>query len=203
MKYQVLHGKRDKVIVTLRRMQPTLQIAPDTVFVMHHEKQFEGWSPKYLFEGRLKYVTPLVWLMFIASFMTSFFLLSWLLGLAHQREHPALEGSDFRVHHSIGIPDGCTGPVTNVGQMGYEADLGIFHPFGCLRLNARLCGVRSGSDGGRHYFLGRILRLGRPNWNKCVDADLLSECLPCERSRMGAWLGSKSAPSAVRRLAAS
>ena len=78
VKYQVLHGKRDKVIVTLRRMQPTLQIAPDTVFVMHHEKQFEGWSPKYLFEGRLKYVTPLVWLMFIASFMTSFFLLSWL-----------------------------------------------------------------------------------------------------------------------------
>jgi MFS transporter, AAHS family, 4-hydroxybenzoate transporter len=78
VKYQVLHGERDKAIATLRRMEPSLEIALDTVFVMRDETAFKGLSPAHLFEGRLKLITPLVWVMFIGSFMTSFFLLSWL-----------------------------------------------------------------------------------------------------------------------------
>lgn len=79
LKFLVLNNRqREKVVRTVRALAPSLRIGAETRFVVEGEKAFEGFTPKLLFAGRLAYLTPLLWVMFICCQMAFYFTNSWL-----------------------------------------------------------------------------------------------------------------------------
>jgi AAHS family 4-hydroxybenzoate transporter-like MFS transporter len=79
LRFQVLKGWPSRGIVsTVRRLRPDLNIAGDTTFIVSDEPPLGKFSPRLLFAGRLRYVTPALWLAYIANSMALFFLQNWL-----------------------------------------------------------------------------------------------------------------------------
>jgi len=80
-RWLVLHeqgGKNRPALEKIcKRIDPSLQIDANTEFVAVVEKKDKGHL-KDLFEGRFKYVTPLLWLWYLCSSLGLFFIQSWL-----------------------------------------------------------------------------------------------------------------------------
>ncbi|WP_339529991.1 MFS transporter [Pseudomonas mucidolens] len=73
------HKGADKIAAILKRMDPRLDVRPGDAFVLLDEpdigrKQFRLGQ---LFIGRLKWITPVIWLGYSASSMAMYFLASW------------------------------------------------------------------------------------------------------------------------------
>jgi MFS transporter, AAHS family, 4-hydroxybenzoate transporter len=106
-KFLVLKEHRRAALVRLlKKLRPDVAIAPDARFVLQDERQFTGFSPRYLFQNGLALITPLVWLLFALNLMGYFFLLSWtptLLSSAHlPMAMAALATSLFQIGGTIG-----------------------------------------------------------------------------------------------------
>jgi MFS transporter, AAHS family, 4-hydroxybenzoate transporter len=96
IKFLAVRNAHDPQIVRLaRRIRPELSIPVDTRFQILHlaEKKFHVGQ---LFEGNLRVITPLIWVMSITTLFANFFMNSWMptllnsLGLnPHQAEHAA------------------------------------------------------------------------------------------------------------------
>jgi AAHS family 4-hydroxybenzoate transporter-like MFS transporter len=96
IKFLAVRNAHDPQIVRLaRRIRPELRIPVDTRFQILHlaEKNFQV---RQLFEGNLRIITPLIWVMSITTLFANFFMNSWMptllnsLGLnPHQAEHAA------------------------------------------------------------------------------------------------------------------
>jgi MFS transporter, AAHS family, 4-hydroxybenzoate transporter len=96
IKFLAVRNAHDPQIVRLaRRIRPELSIPVDTRFQILHlaEKRFQV---RQLFEGNLRIITPLIWVMSITTLFANFFMNSWMptllhsLGLnPHQAEHAA------------------------------------------------------------------------------------------------------------------
>lgn len=70
--------KPDLVISTLKRYDPKLDIEPDDTFVLGDEgKHKGGFKFGDLFEGPLRFITPLIWVGYGASALGIFFKSSW------------------------------------------------------------------------------------------------------------------------------
>jgi MFS transporter, AAHS family, 4-hydroxybenzoate transporter len=80
IKYLVVHDKPAQVVEILKQVQPSFSVPPGTTFVMGDktETTYEGMSPHHLFAGEFKFITPLIWLLFVMCFLTNTFLISWL-----------------------------------------------------------------------------------------------------------------------------
>ena len=78
-RYLVLKGRRrGEVMSAVRGLQPGIEIGPDTQFVVSDEPAIRKFSAGMLFAGQLRFVTPVLWLAYIANSMALFFLQSWL-----------------------------------------------------------------------------------------------------------------------------
>ncbi|CCD86421.1 putative hydroxybenzoate transporter; membrane potein [Bradyrhizobium sp. ORS 285] len=82
IKYLVVHGKQpDEVARIVNHIEPGLAATPASRFVVHEEPSPAGSGVlarvTALFDGKLALITPLLWLAYIASSMTMFFLNSW------------------------------------------------------------------------------------------------------------------------------
>jgi AAHS family 4-hydroxybenzoate transporter-like MFS transporter len=78
-RYLVLKGRgRSEVIAVVRLLSPGVEIGPNTQFIVSDEPVIQKFSPRMLFAGNLRLVTPILWLAYIANSMTLFFLQSWL-----------------------------------------------------------------------------------------------------------------------------
>ncbi|WP_167284801.1 MFS transporter [Paraburkholderia sp. Cy-641] len=96
IKFLVVRNPHDPQIVKLaRRIRPELNIPVEPRFQIHHlaEKKFHV---SQLFEGNLRVITPLIWVMSVTNLFANFFMNSWMptllhsLGLnPHQAEHAA------------------------------------------------------------------------------------------------------------------
>ena len=96
IKFLAVRNQHDPQIVKLaRRIRPELNIPVDARFQILHlaEKKFHVTQ---LFEGNLRIITPLIWVMSIMTLFANFFMNSWMptllhsLGLnPHQAEHDA------------------------------------------------------------------------------------------------------------------
>jgi AAHS family 4-hydroxybenzoate transporter-like MFS transporter len=79
LRFQVLKGWPLRgIAATVRRVRPDLDMPPDTTFIVSDDRAFGKFSPRLLFAGRLRYVTPALWLAYIANSMALFFLQNWL-----------------------------------------------------------------------------------------------------------------------------
>jgi len=107
IKYLVVRtNRRDAIIKTLQQMDPTLSFGASTRFVVANEKVYAAFKPQELFADGLHVITPLLWLLFICTLMTFFFVNSWLpivLTSAHfTGTQAALMTSVFQAAGTIG-----------------------------------------------------------------------------------------------------
>jgi len=72
---------RTEVARLTQRLAPGLAIGADTRFVIREEKVFSGFPLKHLFAGTLKFLTPLLWILFICNQMAFYFSNSWMTSL--------------------------------------------------------------------------------------------------------------------------
>ncbi|MDB5407920.1 MAG: hypothetical protein JWL84_2832 [Rhodospirillales bacterium] len=79
IKFLALHpSRRDELVVLLRRLQPSLDIGPQTQFVIRGEDNRAKFSLKGLFEGRLAVLTPLFWITNAINLMVFYFVNQWM-----------------------------------------------------------------------------------------------------------------------------
>ena len=79
IKFLVLKTQdRAEVARLAQRLAPELAVGPDTRFVIREEEVFSGFPLKHLFAGGLKYLTPLLWILFICNQMAFYFSNSWM-----------------------------------------------------------------------------------------------------------------------------
>jgi MFS transporter, AAHS family, 4-hydroxybenzoate transporter len=62
----------------LSRLSPGMLVDAETKLVVAGERTYRGFNPKYLFEGGLALITPLLWICFACNLMGYYFLISWL-----------------------------------------------------------------------------------------------------------------------------
>jgi AAHS family 4-hydroxybenzoate transporter-like MFS transporter len=72
-------GRRPEVIAaTLNRLDPSLRAGADDTFVLSDERHdASNFTVSKLFEGDLKWLTPLLWLAYIASTLAVYFKANW------------------------------------------------------------------------------------------------------------------------------
>lgn len=84
IKYLLLSGKSNRTIARIvNTIDPSIRATAETTFTLGSTEDAEsinGWkdSAVSLFRGKLSRITPTLWLAFIASSMTVFFLASWI-----------------------------------------------------------------------------------------------------------------------------
>jgi len=79
IKFLSLHPKRRADLAAIiSKLRPDIPVDASTNFVAPEEARKAGRSLKYLFAGNLAVVTPLLWICFLISQMSSFFFQTWL-----------------------------------------------------------------------------------------------------------------------------
>jgi len=78
LKHLVVKEERTRAVAMLSTMDPGRSIAAGTRLAVADEKVYKGFNPKYLFEGGLALITPLLWICFACNLMGFYFLISWL-----------------------------------------------------------------------------------------------------------------------------
>jgi AAHS family 4-hydroxybenzoate transporter-like MFS transporter len=77
----------------LSTLNPGVQIDTKSKLVVADEKVYHGFNPKYLFEGGLAFITPLLWICFACNLMGFYFLISWLPTLLTGAKLPPSEAA--------------------------------------------------------------------------------------------------------------
>jgi MFS transporter, AAHS family, 4-hydroxybenzoate transporter len=81
----------ERIAAIVRRIAPLQPIPPDARFVLADEGiKTSDFKPSILFQGELRWITPLMWIAYIFSSMTAFFLANWgpivVMSLGFSRE---------------------------------------------------------------------------------------------------------------------
>src|SRR5262249_8715303 len=76
IRFLALKDRQAAVRAMLRRMDPGATPAPDSV--RYVVQVGEKLPFRYLFDGKLAVMTPLLWLLFVVNLMAYFFLVSWM-----------------------------------------------------------------------------------------------------------------------------
>jgi AAHS family 4-hydroxybenzoate transporter-like MFS transporter len=69
---------RDAVATLVRRLSPGLPVGPGVQFVVRDEEVFGDFHIEHLFAGALRFLTPLLWILFICNQMAFYFSNSWM-----------------------------------------------------------------------------------------------------------------------------
>jgi len=78
VKYLTLHpARRDELVTLLKRIDNSLQIGPDTRFVISGEQNRSRFSVGALLEGPLAVLTPLYWTSNLVTLMVFYFINQW------------------------------------------------------------------------------------------------------------------------------
>ncbi len=108
IRFLVLQGRqRDRIEKLVRVFDPVIAIAPGTRFIMAAEAAPHAAAPlRRLFAGSLALITPLLWLLFAANLMATYFLNSWMPILFQDAgmsaDYSALALSMFQIGGTLG-----------------------------------------------------------------------------------------------------
>ncbi len=92
LKHLVVKEKeRARAVALLSTLGPSID--GQTKLVVADEKIYKGFNPKYLFEGGLALITPLLWICFACNLMGFYFLISWLPTLLTGAKLPPSEAA--------------------------------------------------------------------------------------------------------------
>ncbi len=79
VKFLALHGGRDAELRrVLGRLIPTLSLPANARFVVASQASRVPFRPSQLFAGRLAWITPILWIMFILNLFVIYFAGSWI-----------------------------------------------------------------------------------------------------------------------------
>jgi len=79
LKFLVVTGKpRERILAILRKLEPNAAFPADAQFTIRDEKQYQGFSPRYLFSDGLAGITVTLWICFICNLMAFYFIQGWL-----------------------------------------------------------------------------------------------------------------------------
>lgn len=78
IKFLVVRGQSQDVARMVTRLAPSLNLAPNTTFVIRDEQNYAGFAPRLLFADGLHYLTPLLWVLFVCNLMVFYFTSQWL-----------------------------------------------------------------------------------------------------------------------------
>jgi MFS transporter, AAHS family, 4-hydroxybenzoate transporter len=78
LKHLVVKEQTGRAAALLSAMNAGNAIAPGAKLAVADEKIYRGFNPKFLFEGGLAWITPLLWVCFACNLMGFYFLISWL-----------------------------------------------------------------------------------------------------------------------------
>lgn len=108
LRFLVLQGgQRAHIAKLVRMIAPGVAVSPDTQFTIAADPAPQTSAPiRRLFAGSLKYITPLLWLLFAANLMATYFLNSWMpilfQGAGLSAENSALALSLFQIGGTLG-----------------------------------------------------------------------------------------------------
>lgn len=89
-----------------KQLRNGLEVTPHTRFSLSDESGVARFSPRLLFSGRLRSITPVLWLAYIANSMALFFLQNWLPVLIEavgvKSQQAALVSSMFPLGGTVG-----------------------------------------------------------------------------------------------------
>lgn len=71
-------GAQAQIADIVRQVRPDLAIPPGTTFISSEARRSATVSVAELFQGGLKWITPLLWSLFIINLMINYFLYSWM-----------------------------------------------------------------------------------------------------------------------------
>jgi AAHS family 4-hydroxybenzoate transporter-like MFS transporter len=107
---------RERIASLVRQIAPSAEIGPATAFTVRSSAPDAGFSA--LFAGKLKVVTPLLWLMFATSLLSLFLLTSWMPTLLEASGFtPAQAASTNAVFQAGGVL-GCIAVSLLIGRFG-------------------------------------------------------------------------------------
>jgi AAHS family 4-hydroxybenzoate transporter-like MFS transporter len=67
-----------RIAAMLRRVEPAMAFPEGTTFVVSDEEgRAKDFKPSLLFQGELRFITPLIWIAYIASSFAVFFIVNW------------------------------------------------------------------------------------------------------------------------------
>jgi len=127
-------SSRPKLLALARRMRPELTIADGTELLFPHkqDQRFRLWM---LFEGRLRWTTPLIWVLFVTNLMVNFFLNSWMPTVLREA---GLSPSDAALTASMYYVGGVIGGLT-IARALDKTGFGLIALFLLLACPAVLC----------------------------------------------------------------
>ena len=107
LRFLVLHGgARPRIARVVRMIAPKANITPDTRFTVATDQTPQTSAPiRRLFAGSLRYITPLLWLLFATNLMATYFLNSWMpilfQGAGLSAQNSALALSLFQIGGTV------------------------------------------------------------------------------------------------------
>ncbi len=108
LRFLVLHGgARARIERVVRMIAPKANVTPDTRFTVATDQTPQTSAPiRRLFAGSLRYITPLLWLLFATNLMATYFLNSWMpilfQGAGLSAQNSALALSLFQIGGTVG-----------------------------------------------------------------------------------------------------
>ena len=95
-------GRQRELVRIARRMRPDLSIAEDAQFVSQLPGTRHDARLSQLFAGSLAWITPLLWVCFLTSLMSNFFLNSFLPLILRDSGMPAVQANNANALYHVG-----------------------------------------------------------------------------------------------------
>jgi AAHS family 4-hydroxybenzoate transporter-like MFS transporter len=97
----------DRIRAIVRRIAPDRPIPAGATFVVSDEsRQNKDFKPRLLFQGELRWITPLIWMAYIASSLAVFFIVNWtpvvFEALKYSRKEAATAASLYSAAGALG-----------------------------------------------------------------------------------------------------
>jgi AAHS family 4-hydroxybenzoate transporter-like MFS transporter len=109
-------ASRERIAKLVRQIAPAAEVGPNTAFSVRATEPDAGFSA--LFAGRLKLVTPLLWLMFATSLLSLFLLTSWMPTLLEASGFTPAEAASTNAVFQVGGVLGCIAVSLVIGRFG-------------------------------------------------------------------------------------
>jgi MFS family permease len=179
IKFLALNGKRDAELrQTLSRLVPNEAIPEGARFAVASVESRIPFKPRQLFEGTLKWITPVLWTAFILNFMVIYFTAAWTNIILQSSGNPCLfaqsgRGGTGRTRHQLFRRPLRLSGGDRLGCPHRRYGLGDRRAGPRCRLDCRL--------GGDLW----LRHARRSVWSQCQPRIALSNIVPRVRHRLG------------------